>query len=428
MFPILSPVGKVLGFGGREFDGTDGPKYINSPETPVYHKSRVLYGLFQAKNEVRRASEAYIVEGYTDVISLYQRGIPNVVASSGTALTSDQVKLLGRYCRRVVLVYDADSAGLGAAVRGLDQVLASGLSAYAVRLPEGQDPDSFARTVELDELRRFLSEDREDFVTFKYRVLGAQMESESPDEHARVQRAVLQSIALIPDPLLMESYLKRASEVMSVPLGRLSQALDGIQRPGRRRSSARDKTGNRRAGPSTAGHGASHPTLQVLPEERTLVRLMLEFGQPLVEFVLGHMSLDEFSDGPPRETARVLVDMYRSGKIDRDVLLAGERGDSVREFSADVLIDRDEPSENWGRRQNIPVPRLNEDPMEAAESAMTLLKLDRVDAAIETERKSLLEVSGQGADVRPIQERLMGLLDLRKKIERREFIERREGA
>jgi len=427
MFPILSPVGRVLGFGGRDFSGADGPKYINSPETAVYRKSRVLYGLFQAKNEIRRASEAYIVEGYTDVISLHQHGIQNVVASSGTALTTDQVRLLGRYCRRVILVYDADSAGLGAAVRGLDQVLANGLSVYALKLPDRHDPDSFVRSVEPAEARRHLAEERQDFVTFKYDVLRSLLESATPEDIAGIQRAVLESIALIPDALLLESYLRRASDVMSVPMGRLTQALESIRAP--RRKSRRPQSTKPSASESPRpdiGAKEELPAMRVLPEERTLVRLMLEFGQPLVEFVLGHMSLDEFSAGPPRETAQVLVGMYRSGKIDRDALLGGQHGDRVREFAAEVLVDRDEPSENWSRRQNIPVPRLNEDPMEAAESAMTLLKLDRVDAAVARERKALLEVSREGQDVRPIQERLLGLLDLRKKIERREFIRRQQ--
>ncbi|MEM8559560.1 MAG: DNA primase, partial [Bacteroidota bacterium] len=152
MFPIVSHVGKVLGFGGRIIPGVtppfkdgDPPKYINSSETPVYHKSEVLYGLRQAKQAIRGEGEALLVEGYTDVVSLHQAGVEHVVASSGTALTPQQVRLAGRYAQAVVLLYDADSAGLDAALRAIDLVLAEGLGVYAVALPDGADPDAFVQ-------------------------------------------------------------------------------------------------------------------------------------------------------------------------------------------------------------------------------------------------------------------------------------------
>ncbi|NNF57450.1 MAG: DNA primase, partial [Rhodothermaceae bacterium] len=172
MFPILSPVGKVLGFGGRimpdtKKDGDFEPaKYINTSETPVYHKSEVLYGLKQAKTAIRGEEEALLVEGYADVVSLFQAGIKHVVASSGTALTPQQVRLLGRYARTVVLLYDADNAGVNAALKGIETVLAGGLAVYAVTLPDGADPDSFVQRFGAEAFRTLLREERQDFVGF----------------------------------------------------------------------------------------------------------------------------------------------------------------------------------------------------------------------------------------------------------------------
>ncbi|MBT8399929.1 MAG: DNA primase, partial [Rhodothermia bacterium] len=215
IFPILSHVGKVLGFGARILDGReDEPKYVNSPETKVYHKSRVLYGLYQARQEIRRAEEVFLVEGYTDVIALHQEGVGNAVASSGTALTSDQIALLDRYCKRVVLLFDADSAGANAAVRGIDLVLQRGMAVYVVTLPEDDDPDSFARREGGDAFRQYALEQRKDFVTFKYEYGLSVLKDKTPESLAALQRSIIRSVAAIPDPLVQESYLKRASDVM----------------------------------------------------------------------------------------------------------------------------------------------------------------------------------------------------------------------
>ena len=168
IFPIFSHVGKVLGFGGRILREDDEPKYINSPETAVYNKSRVLYGLYHAKNAIRSREEVILVEGYTDVVALYQAGVQHVVASSGTALTDDQVSALSRYARTIVLLYDADKAGLRAALRGIDLVLKKGLIPYAVRLPDGDDPDSYVRDNGGPAFEAYLRDHRQNFIDFVY--------------------------------------------------------------------------------------------------------------------------------------------------------------------------------------------------------------------------------------------------------------------
>ncbi len=431
MFPIFSHVGKVLGFGGRILHAdADQPKYINSPETRVYNKSRVLYGLVQAKRAIRTHEEALLVEGYTDVISLHQAGIEHAVASSGTSLTREQVRLLGRYARRVVLLFDADAAGAGAALRGIDVVIENGLSAYAVELPQGEDPDSFARK-QKSAVEAYLQEHRRDFVSYMHERAIAEGRTDTPEGEAEVMHDVIRAISRLPDPLMRETYLRRASDVLGVPDIRLREVLDQELR----RDRGRAKTIHRRseaerepAPPAQPKGGRDTPVQKArspepLPEEKSLIRLMLEHGSSMVEFVLGNLSLEEFTPGPARSAAERFLSQYQEGGVDRKPFLDGTFGSDVRHLAAEVSVPLHEPSENWERKQNISVPKLDGDPYEAAVSAMMLLKLDRVSAAIEKQREDIYRAARTGVDVRHLQSQMMALHDLRRRIERKEFLD-----
>lgn len=431
IFPIFSHVGKVIGFGGRVLQkDTDQPKYINSPETKVYHKSSVLYGLYQGKQAIRRAEEVILVEGYTDVISLHQAGVGHVVASSGTALTAEQVKILGRYAKRILLLYDADAAGATAALRGIDLVLEHGLPVYAVALPRGEDPDSFVRRQGGEAFTEYARAHRQDFVTFKYAAAGAAGTLDTPEGEAETMHSVVASIARIPDPLMQETYLRRASEVLGVYETTLREDLERTLRDGRGR--------DRRPAPierdlppphAPADHAFPEdfmppeaPPVDPLPEEKTLIRLMLEHGTPLVEFILGNMGVEEFTPGSAQRTIQAFLAAYEQGGIDRRPFLDGTYGQAVQQLCAEVMVDRYEPSENWARKQNITVPRLNEDPYESAASAMTLLKLDRVNDAIQHQRDRLYRAPQEGQDLHTLQSEMMALHHLRKQIEQRAFL------
>lgn len=428
LFPILSHVGKVLGFGGRILDASsDQPKYINSPETRVYNKSRVLYGLYQAKHAIRKQEEVLLVEGYTDVISLHQAGIRHAVASSGTSLTRDQVRLLSRYARRIVLVFDADAAGTGAAKRGIDIVLPEGLSVYIVELPAGEDPDSFARKGDAS-LLQYLEAHRSDFVTFLHAVAGRGGALDTPEGEAENMHAILAAIARMPDPLMQETYLRRASGVLGVPDARLHQVLDGLvqaDRSERSNRTAHTAPPQRRpqdaAAASRRDRRPAEPT--TLPEERTLIRLMLEHGSSMVEFILGNTSLDEYTPGAVRKTVEHFLTQYESGAVDRRPFLEGRYGTDVQELVAEVAVIRHEPSENWERKQRITVPKLDEDPYEAAVSAMTYLKLDRIEHAIDEKKREQFEAGSRGDDVRDVQTDIMQLKKLQAQIRRQEFLE-----
>lgn len=435
IFPIFSHVGKVQGFGGRIIqESTDQPKYINTPETIVYKKSRVLYGLFQGKHAIRKKEEALLVEGYTDVISLHQAGIEYAIASSGTALTTEQLKLLSRYAKRIVLLYDADSAGAAASLRGIDLALDQGLAVYAVALPAGQDPDSFIRENGGEAFEEYLQRNRQDFISFKYQAASRAGAFDTPEGRAASMRSVVETVARIPDPLMVDTYMRRASEVLGVPDIRLYEVLDEIKRTQKkpevqvdevvsRPSEARGVDGeDRERAISDTDEQSTSGAQNALPEEKILIRLMLENGAEMVEFILRNMALDEFSEGPSRRLVEFIIELYEKGEVKPQRLLDSTVAPDIQNLATEVLIDRYEPSENWQKKRNIPVPRMNEDPYEAATSAMVLLKLDRVNDAIEKQQELIFNASKQGDNLRQLQEEMMSLLRLRSSIERREFL------
>jgi len=216
IFTIHNLGGKPIGFGARILkQDKKQPKYINSPETEVYHKSDVLYGLFQAKQAMRQMDNCYLVEGYTDVISLHLSGIENVVASSGTSLTENQIKLIKRFTDNVTVLYDGDAAGIKASLRGIDMLLEGGLNVRAVVFPEGEDPDSYSRKVGSQHFRDYLGENSKDFIAFKIALYAKEAEGD-PIKRAEVIRQVVQSIAKIPDPLIRAAYTKESSKLLQI--------------------------------------------------------------------------------------------------------------------------------------------------------------------------------------------------------------------
>jgi DNA primase len=428
MFPIFSHVGKVLGFGGRVLPDSKPPtgdyvppKYINSPETRVYHKSRVLYGLYQGKQAIRAAEEAILVEGYTDVISLYQAGVKNVVASSGTSLTPDQVRALGRYAKRVLLLYDADSAGAAAALRGIDLILREGLAAYVVALPEGADPDSFVQQFGGDAFRSYLQKERQSFVHFKVAAAKREGALATPEGQAETARSVLDTIAQIPDTVAQDGYIRVAAGELGVPDIHLRMQFRDLLKKG---DGPRREPRFEAPPPPEEEHSAAPAveTFEMKPEEGALLRLMLEGGRPMVEHVLGHMALEEFSAGPVRETVQQLLAQYEQGPVDRDAFVRGDFGPAVQQIAAGVLVDQHVASENYARK-GIRVPEMNAEPYEAAASAMTLLKLDRVNEAIALVNRKTYAADQAGEDLTPLQQQMQELQRLKVQIERREFFE-----
>ena len=216
MFPIHSMSGRVMGFGGRILkQDKHAAKYVNSSESEVYQKSKVLYGLFQAKQHIAKESNCYLVEGYTDVIQMHQAGIQNVVSSSGTALTSDQVRLVRRLTNTITLLFDGDAAGLRAAMRGVDIILEAGMQVSICTFPEGEDPDSFVRNHQLTEVKEFLKKNTVDFIQFKAKLLAKEGKNK-PIRKAETIREIVQSISIIPDAIRREVYVQSCASLMNI--------------------------------------------------------------------------------------------------------------------------------------------------------------------------------------------------------------------
>ncbi len=288
MFPIHNIAGRVVGFGGRILKEEENTaKYLNSPESDIYHKSRILYGIFQAKREIVRTDKCYLVEGYTDVLSLHQSGIENVVASSGTALTVDQIRIIRRFTPNVTILYDGDEAGIKASLRGIDLILEEGLNVKVLLLPLGEDPDSFARRHNSSEVLTYLAENETDFIQFKTRLLMKTAGSD-PVAKARLITDVIRSIAVIPDTIIRSVYIRECSRLLNVEEPVLYNEIYKILR-------ARAAKAGTAPLPETRYKSTGMPVAvdenpeDLTPEEAEILRIMLKYCKlPLFEMDSEH--------------------------------------------------------------------------------------------------------------------------------------------
>ena len=288
MFPIHSMSGRVMGFGGRILkQDKQAAKYVNSPESEVYQKSKVLYGLYQAKQHIAKQSNCYLVEGYTDVIQMHQAGIQNVVSSSGTALTPDQVRLIRRLTDTITLLFDGDAAGLRAAMRGVDIILEAGMQVSICTFPEGEDPDSFVRNHQLPEVKQFLENNTVDFIQFKAKLLSEEGKNE-PIRKAETIREIVQSISIIPDAIRREVYIQSCASLMNISEDVLFSTLAQLlQKKGQQAPQARK---------FSEMQVVNVPKQKVDPSfelERNIISLLLLYGQEEVSFEDVVMQSDE---------------------------------------------------------------------------------------------------------------------------------------
>jgi len=232
MFPIHSLSGRVLGFGGRILtNDKKAAKYLNSPESDIYHKSKVLYGIYYAKQAIAKEDNCFLVEGYTDVIQFAQRGIENVVSSSGTALTPEQIRLINRLTKNITVLFDGDAAGLRASLRGIDLILEQGMNVRVCTFPEGEDPDSFAKNNELDDVLAYLSDNAKDFIQFKASLLVKEADND-PIKRADTVRDIVNSISKIPDRIQKEIYIQECAQIMNISEAVLFNTLAQIDKKG----------------------------------------------------------------------------------------------------------------------------------------------------------------------------------------------------
>lgn len=279
MFPIHSLSGRVLGFGGRILkNNVKAAKYLNSPESDIYHKSKILYGLYFAKNSIVKKNRCLLVEGYTDVVSIHQAGIENVVASSGTSLTIDQIKLIKRFTNNIILLFDGDAAGLKAAMRGVNLILQEGLNVKVVTFPDGEDPDSYAKKVSSQELEDYINKKAKDFIAFKCSLLLEEAK-EDPIKRAELIKDVAATIGLIPDYVSRTVYAQTSSKILGVEEQVIFSSID------QSRSGKQETKKNPLQVVFKGLKQANKPDkLNTSLEESTLIRLMVLYGTYPIDF------------------------------------------------------------------------------------------------------------------------------------------------
>ncbi len=294
IFPILSHTGRVLGFGGRVLKkDAKIAKYLNSPESEIYHKSKTLYGLFQAKNHLSREDECLLVEGYTDVISLHQAGVQNAVASSGTSLTVEQVSLIKRYTQNVTILYDGDPAGIKASLRGIDLILEEGLNVQVLLFPDGEDPDSYARRVSSAELKDYIKEEKQDFLRFKSSLLLDEAGS-NPLEKSKAAREIVQSIALIPDALQRDAYVKECARVLQMDEKVLFSELAQIRKSKQKREQQdRRREESPKMEVVEEEQSAIPTSSETFKQEEALCWLLLNYGDRIYTFEADEEEVEE---------------------------------------------------------------------------------------------------------------------------------------
>lgn len=302
IFPVHNVSGRVVAFGGRTLR-TDKKvaKYQNSPESEIYSKSRELYGLFFAKKAIQQENLVIMVEGYADVISMHQAGVENVVASSGTSLTEDQIRLVGRFTKNITLMYDGDTAGVKAALRGVDLILKEGMNVRIVLLPEEHDPDTFARAHTSDELREYVAREAQDFLAFKARLLLG--DARDPQQRTEAIRAMIESIALIPDNIKRQEYVKYCAEIMEVSPDNLSSEVT-LARTGARAGREgqdfvrRQQYLERQREQMEGIPSMPRPNDSRLPQDRSIGTSMQTLEREIVKYLLkyGHLNFAVLDD------------------------------------------------------------------------------------------------------------------------------------
>jgi DNA primase len=370
VFPVHNLSGKIIAFGARILTKEkDQPKYINSPETEIYHKSNVLYGLFQSRNAIRKEEFCYLVEGYTDVLSLYQADIENVVASSGTALTEEQIKLMRRFTENVTVLYDGDAAGIKAALRGIDLVLKGGLNVRIVLLPDGEDPDSFSKKMGSTDLKKYLVDHTQDFISFKIGLYSKEA-SHDPIKKAEAIREIITSIGIIPDAIKRSVYIQETCQLLKISEAVLFTELNKIliqDRDKKTQEKARNEVKESVEPVADIAEISKTDILNLVQmQEREAIRLLLNYAessyedQRLIDFMLTELDDMEFTNPVFNE----IYQMFRDGAERNeavDTLYFMEHGtEQVKRMVADLTTSRYETSKSWSEKYHILVPQEKE--------------------------------------------------------------------
>ncbi|MRT93909.1 DNA primase [Ancylomarina sp. 16SWW S1-10-2] len=373
IFPIHGIAGRTLGFGGRILKkDPKAAKYLNSPESEVYHKSRILYGIYQAKKTIVQNDKCFLVEGYTDVLSFHQAGIENVVASSGTALTVDQIRLVKRFTNNLTIIYDGDSAGIKASLRGIDLVLEQELNVKVLLLPDGEDPDSFSRTMSSSELAQYIEKNETDFIVFKTNLLLADAKND-PVKRANLIIDIVRSIAIIPDNIIRSEYIKECSSILNVQEQVLYTEIDKIKGHLQEQAWKNEQRSNielQAQEDSIINQSIIRADNDCDLEERALIRLLLNFGNEELfstkneqgeeeiirvgNYIVDELERDELSS--VNETYQQVFDEYMKNKFDPNfeakIFFRDHTDSKIVQLAADIMSEPYQLSDMWTRKDS----------------------------------------------------------------------------
>jgi DNA primase len=369
IFPIHSLSGKIMAFGARTLkQDKNTAKYLNSPESEIYHKSQILYGLFFAKRSIVNNDKCYLVEGYTDVLSLHQSGIENVVASSGTALTSGQIRLIKRFTQNITVLYDGDEAGLKASLRGIDLILEEGMNVKILRFPEGDDPDSFARKNGSQQLIEFIKDNELDFVLFKTRLLTEEAKTD-PVKKSQMIGDIVRSVAKIPDRITRMVYIRECASILSMEEKVLHAETDNLRRKEayNKRNSKFEE--NPYKSPTTPGEQPSliksHPERET--HEKAIIRLLINHGAKelfaqdensashitVANFILHELESDELELFNPvyNLIIKVCKELIDNNVVPAEKVFSNHPDISISQTAADLLSTSHDISRIWRRKE-----------------------------------------------------------------------------
>lgn len=440
MFPIHNLSGKVIGFGGRILitDKTKS-KYINSPETDIYSKSKVLYGLYYAKNAVIANDNCYLVEGYTDVITMHQAGILNVVASSGTSLTTEQIRLISRYTKNITILYDGDAAGIKASFRGLDMILEQGMNVKIVLFPDGEDPDSYTRKNRSAEVVEYITKSANNFILFKTNLLLEEA-AHDPIKKSLLIKEIVQTIALIPDVIQRSVYIKECSALMDIQEDTLLNELNKLIR---KKFSKESQAPEDEYIPEPTEYAApkQHDEVELddsIYQEKDIVRLLLNYGTheldnsyvnednekveskiSVAAYIVNDIANDEmkFKNQSYQLIFEEFVKIIGTETLPDEQYFTHHENTEIRNTAIDLLSFPHHLSDNWENLHRISVP--SEDRQTILElsvkNSLLSFKLKKVEDML-TENAKLIKECADDEDLILNMERQKRLLDVKKAI------------
>ncbi len=370
VFPVHNIGGKVIAFGARilKVDKKQ-PKYINSPETLIYHKSDVLYGMHQARQAIKQTDNCYLVEGYTDVISMHLSGVENVVASSGTSLTDSQIKLIGRYTENITVLFDGDAAGMKASLRGIDMILEKGLNVRVVIFPEGEDPDSYSKKIGSTAFATYLQENAEDFISYKT-ALYTKEAGRDPIKRAETIREIIGSIAKVPDAIKREVYIKQCSDLLQMGEAVLITELNKLLRKNNDKKPAQEPE-NPKELLNVLDDIEADPERDasriIALQERESVRLLITYGfnevgdqVRLYDHILEELDDIEFQTPLYKEILQIYKDAIAAGTIPAPDVFIKNGSPEIRNEVIDMIAEKYEVSQNWENKFKIYIPKEQE--------------------------------------------------------------------